>query len=74
MIICINIVLFLVVVYNLIKIRRNIFKANLPTMSILAACILASVGFVFWYSHDNSIIGLIMLYHSSCHFFSYRYK
>lgn len=71
MITCINIVLFVVIVYNLIKISRNIFKANLPTTSILATCILASVGFVFWHSNDNSIIGLITLANALSFFMSF---
>lgn len=71
MFIFINIVFFSVIIYNLIKRRQNVFKANLPTVSILAACILAAVGFIFWYSNDNSIIGLITLVNALLFFLSF---
>ena len=51
-----------IIIYNLIKRRQNIFKANIPKTSIIAATLLLLVGFIIWYLKDKSVLGLSLIH------------
>lgn len=71
MLILINMIFLSIIIYNLIKRRQNIFKANIPKTSIIAATLLLLVGFIIWYLKDKSVLGFITSLNGSIYFLSY---
>lgn len=71
MLILINMIFLSIIIYNLIKRRQNIFKANIPKTSIIAATLLLLVGFIIWYLKDKSVLGFITSLNGTIYFLSY---
>ncbi|MDY6065993.1 MAG: hypothetical protein SPI59_06710 [Finegoldia sp.] len=57
--ILINLVSLIIIIYNLVKRKNNLVKANIPTISIVVSILLAVFGFTIWFLEDKSILGLI---------------
>ncbi|WBW49565.1 hypothetical protein O6R05_06095 [Peptoniphilus equinus] len=69
--ILVNIVFLIIIIYNLMKRKHNLFKANIPKTSIIATLLLLVVGFVIWYINDKSILGVITLLSATVFFISF---
>lgn len=56
--IIINIILLLIIVYNIIKRKNNIFHAKIPTTAIISSFVLLLICLYIWYSYDKTGLGL----------------
>lgn len=57
----INLVFSLVIIFNFTKRKENLFRAEIPKISITSAIILLVIGLVIWFSIDKSMLGFISL-------------
>ena len=56
----INLILFAIIIYNLIKRKNNIFHAIIPTTAIISGFALLLICLYIWYSYDKTRSGLTM--------------